>query len=1242
VGFSLAGFVGLLVVRGRAATARALAEIESQKKELQDRNEQLQREGRQREAAEAALDFARQRLHTAMDIGRVGTWVWEASTQGTIYDESIRRLVGGAKADDPTFTPDFSPSMVLPEDRANYDAEVAAATRENRGFDFEYRIRRSDGQIRWLHTCGRNETDDRGQLLRVFGASQDITERKQAELLVSGQNQVLAMIAAGAPLKDTLDALLRTVEGIERDMLCSILLLDDDGIRVHPISAPQLPTEYAKALDGLSIGPKAGSCGSAMYGHRQVVVADIETDPLWADYKHLALPHGLRSCWSTPVFDANGKVLGAFAIYGRKPGRPELRHERVIKAVTRTTSVAIESSRAGETLRSANERLQREVADRIKIEQQMRTSRALLQAALEHARMGTWTLEVADGSLIGDEAANLLFAGDPKQPDKPFSLSSFRDVLHVEDRDRIMQILTSAMRGERDYDVEFRIRSNGDGDWHWMAARALLQRDEAGRPLRLVGASFDISERRMSETLIAGQNAVLAMIASGSPLEETLDTLVRVVESVGGESYLGSIMAVDADGKQLRVLSGPNLPAAYQAAIASVGIGPQCGSCGTAVFRREPVIVEDIEHDPLWVDFRVAALESGLRACWSMPVFDSTRRVIGSLAIYSKRAGRLSVKLQHVIEIATQTASIAIENAWAAQSAREANRSLEREVIERRAAESSLQDARAQLQSALMHAQMGSWTLEVGTGMLSFDESLMKVFGTPGQGAVSIPLEQHITRYVYRDDQQRVRDEIEAAVRGETGYDTEYRIFRKQLGVLWLAAKGVVLRDADGKALRFVGISRDVTTHKQSELMISGQNRVLAMIATEAPLPEILDGLEKLVEATEPEARCCIWLLDESGSKLLIASISKQQMTDRGIARELPVDEKYGPSCAAVVRREPVITEDAQTDPLWTASRDRAVQYGIRAAWATPIFDSTREVVGVLAIYSPNPGMSKRRHQQAIDMAVRTAAVAIDSSRSALALRTANEMLEQKVAERTRDLQAANERLQEVDRLKSQFLANMSHELRTPLNAILGFAGTLMMRLPGPLTGEQENQLGIIRNSAQHLLSLINDLLDLAKIESGKMTLRVEEVNCQKVVDEVAGTLQPLAERKRLELGVNEPTEPLHVTTDLRALKQIVINLANNAIKFTDRGHVTLGLQPLRREGQTWVEFSVEDTGIGIREEDRERLFQAFSQMDGTVREGTGLGLHLSQKFAQLIGGRLEFRSEYGKGSRFALLIPGD
>jgi protein-histidine pros-kinase len=264
----------------------------------------------------------------------------------------------------------------------------------------------------------------------------------------------------------------------------------------------------------------------------------------------------------------------------------------------------------------------------------------------------------------------------------------------------------------------------------------------------------------------------------------------------------------------------------------------------------------------------------------------------------------------------------------------------------------------------------------------------------------------------------------------------------------------------------------------------------------------------------------------------------------------------------------------------------------------------------------------------------------LDTEDGVLVSSSIRDITERKRFERT--LQEKNIELESASLAKDRFLASMSHELRTPLNAILGFTGTLLMKLPGPLTADQEKQLRTVQTSAKHLLSLINDLLDLAKIESGKVELHPEPLVCQSVIQEVAVALRPLADGKGLQFETTVPPQDMVVRSDRRALSQILLNLANNAIKFTEKGGVSLEIVRRQEDGRTLTEFNVTDTGSGIRPEDQAKLFQAFTQVDASLKrrhEGTGLGLHLSRKLAELLGGRITIRSEYGKGSTFTLVL---
>jgi signal transduction histidine kinase/HAMP domain-containing protein len=231
------------------------------------------------------------------------------------------------------------------------------------------------------------------------------------------------------------------------------------------------------------------------------------------------------------------------------------------------------------------------------------------------------------------------------------------------------------------------------------------------------------------------------------------------------------------------------------------------------------------------------------------------------------------------------------------------------------------------------------------------------------------------------------------------------------------------------------------------------------------------------------------------------------------------------------------------------------------------------------------------------------------------------------------------EAAQEADHLKSAFLASMSHELRTPLNSIIGFTGIILQGLAGPLNPEQEKQLNMVRDSSRHLLNLINDVLDISKIEAGQLEIVSEPLDVQEAVEKVVRTMIPLAEKKGLELVAEVSPAVGQITSDRRRVEQILINLVNNAIKFTDQGEVRVECEI----SGDWLVTRVVDTGIGIKHEDMGKLFEAFRQIDtGVARrhEGTGLGLSICRRLTEMLGGEIWAESEWGMGSTFTFTLP--
>ena len=303
-----------------------------------------------------------------------------------------------------------------------------------------------------------------------------IAERTRAEALLNGQKRVLEMIAAGAPLGESLTELVRLIEAQAPGMLGSILLLDEDGVHLSHGAAPSLPPEYVAAIDGAPIGPSAGSCGTAAYSKEAVVVEDIATDPRWADYKAVALPHGLRACWSTPIFDAQRRVLGTFAMYYRQPALPQPDHQWLIDIAAHTAAIAIDRHRTEIALRESVERL---------------------RLAMQASNVGLWDWALRTNQVIYSSEWKSQLGYEEAEIRNEFS--EWERLVHPDDlaaaQERIQRYLA---RQEGVYESEFRMRHK-DGTWRWIYARGEFFRDASGAAVRMMGCHIDFTERKQAD-----------------------------------------------------------------------------------------------------------------------------------------------------------------------------------------------------------------------------------------------------------------------------------------------------------------------------------------------------------------------------------------------------------------------------------------------------------------------------------------------------------------------------------------------------------------------------------------------------------------------------------------------------------------------------------------------------------------------------------------------------------------------
>ena len=425
-----------------------------------------------RKRVEEALRRSEGYLAQAQRLTQSGSWAWNVHTGARFWSQETFRIFG---YDPGKTTPTWSDILerTHPEDREAIEQQAKLETSRKEDSEFDWRIVLPDGGIKHLHSISHPVMDESGQIIEIVGTLMDVTERKRAEALRDGESRILEMIARDAPLEEILERLVRVVEAQFAGMLCSVLLLDSDG-HVRHGAAPSLSKSYVDAIDGLPIGPQAGSCGTAMYRKEPVVVTDILQDPRWEQYRSVAESYGLRSCWSTPILAHSGRVLGSFAMYYREPRTPSPTETRALEMATHLAGIAIER-------KLTHERLQR--------------SEAYLAEAQRLSHTGSWAFN-ARGPVYWSEENFRIWGLDPQQglPNRELVLQR----IHPEDRDRVLEYVLKAVRDKEDYAAEFRIVLP-EGTIKYIHGLGHPVFSSTGNLLEVVGTQVDVTERKRAE-----------------------------------------------------------------------------------------------------------------------------------------------------------------------------------------------------------------------------------------------------------------------------------------------------------------------------------------------------------------------------------------------------------------------------------------------------------------------------------------------------------------------------------------------------------------------------------------------------------------------------------------------------------------------------------------------------------------------------------------------------------------------
>jgi len=420
-----------------------------------------------RAALERALaEIKRSERQLQLVVDTIPTMVWSAGPDGDVdllnrqwtdYLGQVREDLSGK-------------GVIHPDDEAENQANWRAALATGEPYEHEVRVRRADGAYRWFLTRSAPLRDERGNIVRWYGASTDIEDRKRGEMLLAGEKRLLEMIARGEPLGLMLNALCRLAEELAAGSLSSILVLDRRTRQLRHGAAPSLPVPYREAIDGIVIGPSVGSCGTAAYRAEPVIVADIAADPLWADFRDLALAHGLRACWSTPILSSAREVLGTFATYYREPRRPTAEERSAMERFTQIASIALEREQGEDALRQ-QARLLDLTHDTVFVRDMNDVITYWNRGAEE---LYGW----ASAEAVGKVTHQLLQTTFPEAIEK------------------ITGVLLRRGRWEGEL-----VHTRRDGTRVTVASRWALRQDDEGRPLAILETNNDVTERKQAEYL---------------------------------------------------------------------------------------------------------------------------------------------------------------------------------------------------------------------------------------------------------------------------------------------------------------------------------------------------------------------------------------------------------------------------------------------------------------------------------------------------------------------------------------------------------------------------------------------------------------------------------------------------------------------------------------------------------------------------------------------------------------------
>jgi formate hydrogenlyase transcriptional activator len=623
-----------------------------------------------------------------------------------------------------------------------------------------------------------------------FKQGPNTTTPSRAESLLAAEKRTLEMMANGATLSEVLNDLCAAIDAHAPLATSMVCLMDPDGKQLFPAAGPRVPAAFTVAITPWSIGPNRGSCGTAAFTKQRVIIPDISNDPRWPDEaRDLALIHGFRAAWSEPLISKEDEVLGTFCVSYSEPRIPNSLDLELIEVAGHVALIAIELEQSHLALKKAFV--------------EIKNSEDRLRTIIDAIPAMAWSAR-PDGSA---EFFNRRWLDYARLSAEEAANWGWTVALYPEDRDKLMDYWRSLLASGEAGEIEARLR-RFDGKYRWFLFRAEPLRDCLGEIIRWYGANIDVEERKQAESLLAAEKRTLEMIAGGARLADILEDLCDTIDAQAG-NIISAVMLMDTDGMRLWPAAGRRVPRSWVEAISPLTIGPCTGSCGTAASLKQRVIVPDIAADPLWVDYRGAALSCGLRAAWSQPLLSKNQQVLGTFGMYYAEPRSPSETDLRLIEGAAHIAVIAIEG--------------ERSQAALTTALDEIAKSEAELRTIIDAIPQLIIAIGIDGNFLYGNQAVLEYAGLTKEQLAS----ENSREVFHPEDSERLRDQRDAAISRRVPFEYERRVRRRDGQYRWFLVQYKPLLDERGEVIRWYATGTDIDDRKQAEERTRKENVAL-------------------------------------------------------------------------------------------------------------------------------------------------------------------------------------------------------------------------------------------------------------------------------------------------------------------------------------------------------------------------------------------------------------------------------